>query len=201
MWLLLMVPGVVIGVLAAFQIDADAFLAPIFGFDMAAPLGAIGAMLALGMWATAGGAQSTCGNTDGACDARRSAPMRRVIDTTNFVSSWVIFAFVIYELLVAAAGVELGQVFAVWAPVVPLIAVLVGFVPGCGPPIVVTTMYLSGTLPMSAQLGNAIANDGDALFPAIAIAPKAAVVASLYSAAPALIVAYGWFAFIEGGLS
>ena len=49
-----------------------------------------------------------------------------------------------------------------------------------GPLIVVTTIYLSGTLPLSAQLANAIANDRDALFPVIAIAPKAAIAATLY---------------------
>jgi hypothetical protein len=43
-------------------------------------------------------------------------------------------------------------------------------------------MYVSGQIPMSAQLGNSISNDGDALFPAIAISAKAAIVATLYSA-------------------
>ncbi|MEC7246114.1 MAG: putative manganese transporter, partial [Pseudomonadota bacterium] len=36
-------------------------------------------------------------------------------------------------------------------------------------------------------------NDGDALFPAIALAPGAAVMATLYSAIPALLISYGWF--------
>lgn len=58
-------------------------------------------------------------------------------------------------------------------------AVLVGFIPGCGPQILITSLYLSGSVPRSAQLGNAIANDGDALFPALAVAPKAAMVATL----------------------
>ena len=40
----------------------------------------------------------------------------------------------------------------------PALAVLVGFIPGCGPQLVVTSLYLSGSLPLSAQLGNAIAN-------------------------------------------
>jgi hypothetical protein len=61
----------------------------------------------------------------------------------------------------------------------------------------VTSLYVSGAIPLSAQLGNAIANDGDALFPAIAVAPKAAVVASIYSALPAVFVAYGWYLFME----
>jgi hypothetical protein len=57
-------------------------------------------------------------------------------------------------------------------------------------------MYLAGALPLSAQIGNAISNDGDALFPAIAIAPRVAVIATLYSAVPAVIISYGWlFAF------
>jgi hypothetical protein len=73
---------------------------------------------------------------------------------------------------------------------------LIGFLPGCGPQVLVTTMYLAGALPLSAQIGNAISNDGDALFPAIAIAPRVAVIATLYSAVPAVIISYGWlFAF------
>ena len=40
-------------------------------------------------------------------------------------------------------------------------------------------------------------NDGDALFPAIAIAPKVAIVATLYSAIPALIVSYLYFFAFE----
>ena len=36
------------------------------------------------------------------------------------------------------------------------------------------------------------------LFPAIALNPRAAVVATLYSAVPALIVAYGFYVFAPG---
>jgi hypothetical protein len=50
---------------------------------------------------------------------------------------------------------------------------------------------------MSALVGNAISNDGDALFPAIALAPRVALVATLYSGIPALIIAYFWFMFLE----
>jgi len=48
-------------------------------------------------------------------------------------------------------------------------------------------------VPMSALIGNALSNDGDALFPAIAIAPRAAIIATIYSAVPAFIIAYGWY--------
>ena len=41
----------------------------------------------------------------------------------------------------------------------------------------------------------AISNDGDALFPAIAIAPRAAILATIYSAIPAFIMAYTLYFF------
>ena len=76
-------------------------------------------------------------------------------------------------------------------------AILFGFLPGCGPQIIVTTFYLNGYIPFSAEIGNAISNDGDALFPALALAPKAAILATLYSAIPAILVAYSYFYFFE----
>lgn len=79
----------------------------------------------------------------------------------------------------------------------PLMGLAIGLLPGCGPQILVTSLYLSGVAPLSAQLANAISNDGDALFPAIALAPKAALVASLYSALPALLVGYSYYFLFE----
>ena len=58
-------------------------------------------------------------------------------------------------------------------------------------------MYVSGAIPLSAQIGNAISNDVDALFPAIAIAPRVAIMATLYSAVPALLISYGWLFLVE----
>lgn len=94
-------------------------------------------------------------------------------------------------------AIDLAVLFSGVHVFLPLIAILIGFIPGCGPQILVTATYLSGAIPLSAQLGNAISNDGDALFPAIALAPKAAVVATIYSGIPAFIVAYGYMWFFE----
>ena len=92
---------------------------------------------------------------------------------------------------------DLNTFFDIWLPFVPLIAIFFGFLTGCGPQIVVTTFYLNGFIPLSAEIGNAISNDGDALFPAIALAPKAAIIATLYSAVPAIIFAYGYMILFE----
>ena len=94
-------------------------------------------------------------------------------------------------------SIDLKSLFAIWMPFVPLIAILFGFLPGCGPQVVVATFYLNGFIPLSAELGNAVSNDGDALFPAIALAPKAAFIATIYSAIPAIIVAYGYMYLFE----
>ena len=74
-----------------------------------------------------------------------------------------------------------------------MIAIFIGFIPGCGPQVLVTTLYINGLVPFAALLGNAISNDGDALFPAIALNPKAALAATMISAIPAIFVSYGLY--------
>jgi hypothetical protein len=188
-WFALLVPGLVLGALQAFQLDADALL----GVDgLTLWFGFVGAAFAIALWALPGS-----GNSHGLSQAAFASTGTRIMADTNFVTAWVMMAFLSYELAVFAAGADVSALFRSWAGLMPLVAVLVGFVPGCGPQIVVTTLYLAGAVPLSAQLANAIANDGDALFPAIALAPRAAILATLYSAVPALIVGYGWFLLVE----
>ena len=46
---------------------------------------------------------------------------------------------------------------------------------------------------VNSLLANSISNDGDALFPAIAISPKAAINATLITTIPALILSYAYY--------
>ena len=192
LWLVLMTPGIVLAVLVATQVDADAFLAnPLFDRP-ATLLGVIGGVLALSMRLA-----PRFGFLGDKAFSRNSTIVRRTIADTNFVTTWVVAAFLLFELSVYFFGLDLKNLFTGMALYTPLMAVIVGFIPGCGPQVLVTTMYLSGIIPLSALLGNAISNDGDALFPAIAIAPRVAIVATLYSALPALLVSYGWLFLVE----
>lgn len=187
LWFALLAPGVVLGALIALQLDPDA----IFGIDgLTLWLGFAGAALSVVLWSL------TSGNAHALAGADQDIGTRTAVDT-NFVTTWVVMAFLAYELFVYALGVDIGTLFRGYAPVLPLAAILVGFIPGCGPQIVVTTLYLAGAIPLSAQLANGIANDGDALFPALALAPRAAILATAYSAIPALLVGYGWFFLFE----
>ena len=192
LWLVLMIPGIVLAVLVATQVDADAFLAnPLFDRP-ATLLGVIGGVLALSMRLA-----PRFGFLGDKAFSKNSTIVRRTIADTNFVTTWVVAAFLLFELSVYFFGLDLKNLFTGMALYTPLMAVIVGFIPGCGPQVLVTTMYLSGIIPLSALLGNAISNDGDALFPAIAIAPRVAIVATLYSALPALLVSYGWLFLVE----
>ena len=192
LWLVMMMPGIVLAVLVAFQVDADAFLAnPLFDRP-ATLLGVIGGVLAISMRLG-----PRFGFTGDNAFSRNNTIVRRTIADTNFVTTWVVAAFLLFELSVYFFGLDFKNFFTGLSLYTPLLAVLVGFIPGCGPQVLVTTMYLSGIIPLSALLGNAISNDGDALFPAIAIAPRVAIVATLYSALPALLISYGWFFLVE----
>ncbi|NEP61063.1 MAG: hypothetical protein F6K31_29460 [Symploca sp. SIO2G7] len=208
LWLALMLPGLVFAIPMAFLAEPNEWFGPLAQFEPVTLLGFAGGVLAILMWSlhfTANPANHYAGANPGdrlgECIPPDCAPnasiLARVINDTNFVTVWVIAAFLVYELAVHFSGADISGWFAVWAPFTPLIAVLVGFLPGCGPQIVVTTLYLSGAIPLGALMANAISNDGDALFPAIALAPKAAVIATLYTGIPAVMVGY-LFYFLVG---
>ena len=190
-WLMLFVPGFFIGILLAFQIDVDTLFNLPTNISIVLLLGSAGAILSIFMW-------SLNPLSDFQCSTDKSRGfVSRVVDTTNFVTTWVISGFLVFEIFMYFTNIDLKLFFDLWLPFVPLIAILFGFLPGCGPQIVVATFYLNGYIPLSAELGNAISNDGDALFPAIALAPKAAILATIYSAFPAIIVAYTYLIIFE----
>ena len=117
---------------------------------------------------------------------------------TSFVTVWVIAAYLVYEYSILFTGVDIGGLAAAAGVIAPIAGAAVGLIPGCGPQIVLSTAYAQGAIPFSALAANAISQDGDALFPLIAIDKTAAVVASVYTTLPALVVGvvlhYTWTA-------
>lgn len=180
-YMALVVPGLIMGVSQLMQIDLEAT----YG-DWMTVVGLAGTVIGLLVWSTSPVHAMT--HVD-------DAPFTRVAEETSFISIWVIGAYLAYDYVVAFAGVDLKEMFSTVAPLLPLMGVLIGLIPGCGPQILVSTLYINGIIPFSALLGNAISNDGDALFPAIALNPKAAIMATLYSTIPALLLGYGFYFF------
>jgi hypothetical protein len=186
-YLLPLLPGLAIGAAQLAQIE----IGSVFGVPAQA-YALTGTALGLVIWATSPVTAMT---------NAKDAPLTRMAEETSFISVWVIGAYLVYDYAATFAGIDIAAWFSAVAPLLPLIAILVGFIPGCGPQVLVATLYINGALPFAALIGNAISNDGDALFPAIAINPRAAALATVYSAIPAVLVAYGFFLFAPGFLN
>jgi len=186
LWYVILIPGFLLGVANAFNLDVHLHL---FNFDLILIGSFIASFYCLLLWVL---------NplTDIQMASIHENSYRKVVDTTCFVTVWVILSFVLFEMINSMSNGQIFNSLILFGPLIPLMAILIGFIPGCGPQIMITSMYVGGQLPMSAQIGNSISSDGDALFPAIAIAPKAAILATLYSAIPALVIAYFWYYFV-----
>ncbi len=194
-WKWLIVPASIVAFLGSFQIDINQLLAlPAQTIEW---IGAACLVVSLLLWSLTKEIKSYQSTVSEDSKPRISHPMQRTAQDTNFVTAWVVMAFLVFDLTTQLADLNLQVLFNDWGVWMPLVGVLIGLLPGCGPQILVTSFYLTGAAPMSTQLANAISNDGDALFPAIAMAPKAALVATVYTSVPALIVGYSYFCFFE----
>ncbi|MEM9386721.1 MAG: putative manganese transporter [Pseudomonadota bacterium] len=192
LWLALLIPGGALGLLGAFQVDVNEVLGT-KGLDVT--LGAVGGLLSVLLWFVNPNSPSSMVNrTD---TENPSYAWEKTIVDSCFVTVWVVIAFLCFDLTTLWGGWDFAALFTPTGPLVPLLGVAIGLIPGCGPQVLTTTLYLQGVIPLSAQLGNAISNDGDALFPALAVAPRASVLATLYTTVPALLVAYGYYFLAE----
>ena len=192
LWIFLLMPGLIIGIFMAFQVDVDILLKNKYLDNTATLVGFMGGMLLISLHVIASN-----GLIYKKTSLNGGTSFERAYLDTNFVTIWVVIAFLAFEIIIFYTAFDLKQLFSHYSVLTPLIAVLVGFIPGCGPQIIVTSIYLMGIIPLSAQIGNAISNDGDALFPVLAIAPKVGLIATLYSAVPALIISYGYLFIFE----
>ena len=187
-FLALLAPGAVLGLTRALQWDIEPFFGPLAALEPVKWLGFAGAFMALAVWLSQPLDSWTARFKD--CTRSRRCVREMVVAETSFVSVWVALGFLSFEMLVYFTTLDLRSMFQGLGALSVILATLIGFIPGCGPQIIITTLYLNGVIPLSAQLANAISNDGDALFPALALTPRAALYATLYSAIPALLVGY-----------
>ncbi|MCT4564209.1 MAG: putative manganese transporter [Maledivibacter sp.] len=114
---------------------------------------------------------------------------------TAFVSTWVYVAYLIYEFGVFGLG---GGNYAVGEAIMTdamtsagfiavIIGAVIGLIPGCGPQVIFVALFTKGMVPFAALLANAISQDGDALFPLLAIDRKSSLWATIITTIPAII--------------
>ncbi|GAB3690934.1 putative manganese transporter [Salinarchaeum chitinilyticum] len=121
---------------------------------------------------------------------------------TAMVTVWVIAAYLLYEYSIAIFALDVGALAAAAGIFAPIAGAMLGLIPGCAPQIVFATLYAEGEIPFSALTANAISQDGDALFPLLAIDAKAAIIATIYTTIPALLTGvalYFWWPFANFG--
>lgn len=117
-------------------------------------------------------------------------------EETAFVITWVFIAYLIYEFSIFCIGG--GNYLAgekIFTDVMMangfytvIAGAVIGLIPGCGPQVLFVTLYTKGLIPFAALLANAISQDGDALFPLLAIDRKSSLWATIITTIPALIL-------------
>ncbi len=108
---------------------------------------------------------------------------------TSMVTVWVIAGYLLYEYTMGVFSLDIQTLAAAAGVVAPMAGAALGLVPGCTPQIIFAQLYaVEEAIPFSALVANAISQDGDALFPLMAIDLKAAVIATIYTTIPALVV-------------
>lgn len=194
-WCLLIIPASIIALLLSMQYNVNDLVGlPDKSIEY---LGAVAGFICLLLWALSAKNDRYSELTKENDNALPKHWIRKVAQDTQFVTSWVVVAFIVFELTLLFWGGSVLDSLKSWGSTTVFFAAMVGLLPGCGPQIMVTGLYLQGAIPLSAQIANAISNDGDALFPAIALAPKAALLATVYSTVPALLAGYGYYWLIE----
>ena len=112
------------------------------------------------------------------------------VSEISFVIAWIFMAYVLYDLIILFVGGEEALVkLVLGAGVLSIFAgAILGIVPGCGVQIVVMSFYLKGSLPFAALVANSISQDGDALFPLLAMDKKSAFWATVITTIPSILV-------------
>ena len=191
-WIIIAV-GLIFGVLDLFQVDLNNLAIPNLGTIM----GVIGTGLSIIMMVM--GKKFIQADTHEETELKVLFLKETLIHNaqeTAFVATWVFFAYLAYELFILGLG--LGDYVAGEALVTSflsrtglsavIVGTLIGIIPGCGPQIIFVSLYTKGVLPFAALLANAISQDGDALFPLIAIDKRSAFWSTVFNTIAALVV-------------
>lgn len=191
-WIVIAI-GLILGILELFQVDLNNLVIP----NLGTILGVTGTILSLLMMVMS--KKFIQDDTHEESELKALYLKETIIHNaqeTAFVGTWVFLAYLAYEFFILALGS--GNYIAGEALVTSfltqtglsavIIGALVGIIPGCGPQIIFVTLYTKGLVPFSALLANAISQDGDALFPLIAIDKRSAFWATVFNTIPALLV-------------
>ncbi|NLL41728.1 MAG: arsenic efflux protein [Firmicutes bacterium] len=191
-WIIISI-GLVLGILDLFQVDLNELFIPNLGLI----LGVVGA--ATSVFLMIMGKKFIVSDTHEESEMKLASLKETFIHNaqeTAFVGTWVFAAYFAYEIFVLLLGsgsylageMAITNFLTQTGLMAVIIGVLIGIIPGCGPQIIFVTLYTRGLVPFAALLANALSQDGDALFPLIAIDKRSALWATIVNTIPAFLV-------------
>jgi hypothetical protein len=190
LWLLLCTAATV-SVPTTFQLmDPEAVGRSLLGgVDPYLALGTIGTTFAIFAFAR-GGCKLADDDTRTAHPTSMAQVLRHGGQEVAFVTVWVAVAYVAWALFTHLSGFDGSQLPLLGVAGV-VVGAAVGLIPGCGVQIVLTGIFLAGGMPLSTLVANSISQDGDALLPLLALESRSALVATLITTIPAVVVGTG----------
>ncbi len=185
--------GLVLGIMELFQIDVNELFIPNLGLI----LGVGGTLFSVIMMVMSN--KFIQADTHEETELKANSLKETLIHNaqeTAFVATWVFAAYLAYEFFILFLGkgdYSIGEALVTsfltrQGLTAVIVGALVGIIPGCGPQIIFVTLFTKGLVPFAALLANAISQDGDALFPLIAIHKKSALWATIINTVPAILV-------------
>ena len=185
--------GLLLGTILLFQGDIGHWV----GFDLGGMVGLSGTAISI-IWLFAGG-HSIADDTHAELEEKLASLKEMFIHSaheTAFVTFWVFAAYSAYGLFMHFTHLDLVAIVAQAGVLSVFATAAIGLIPGCGPQILTVTLYTKGVIPFSALVAHTLSQDGDALFPILAMNPRAAMWLTITTTVPALIV--GILFFVAG---
>lgn len=203
--------GLVLGIMLLFQMDVNALAVP----NMGMVVGVGGTLVSILLMVMS--KKFIQDDTHEETELKRMSLKETLIHgagETAFVGTWVFVAYLVYEIGVYAMGgadyaageLIMRDMMLAAGLIAVFIGAAIGLIPGCGPQIIFVALFTKGMLPFAAVLANAISQDGDALFPLLAIDRRSSLWATVITTVPAFLfgiavyyleIRFGLFAFMN----
>ncbi|WP_193609816.1 putative manganese transporter [Nocardioides lijunqiniae] len=149
-------------------------------------LGVAGTLLAVVAFARGGGKLAD-DDTESAHPSSMTQVLRHGGHEIAFVTVWVAVAYVTWSVVSHTTGFD-GSQLPLFGVTGVLVGALIGLVPGCAVQIVFAGIFLAGGMPLPTLVANMVSQDGDALLPLLALEHRSALLATVLTTVPALVV-------------